>query len=187
MAKASKAALKANKLDAIADRGYFNRSQILTYDQTQITATVPRPETSGNRKKGMFVTADFTYDAEVDIYICPARKKLTYRYTREECGLMHRQYWQSECQRCPLQSRCTTGKERRITRREHERLIDKAIARMKRDPDLMRTRRSTVEHPFGTLKAWMGPSHFLTRGLQNVGAEMALRESVSTCSRWIMK
>ena len=105
--------------------------------------------------------------------------------TREEGGLMHRRYWQNECQRCPLQSRCTTGKERRITRWEHEHLIDEAIARMERDPDLMRTRRCTVEHPFGTFKAWMGPSHFLTRGLKNVGTEMALNVLAYNIKRMI--
>ena len=141
MAKAAKAVLKLDKLEAIADRGYFNGSQILTCDQVRITATVPRPETSGNRKKGMFVKADFAYNAETDVYICPAGKHLTYRYTREEGGLMQRRYWQNECQRCPLQPHCTTGKERRITRWEHEHLINEAAARMERDPDLMRTRR----------------------------------------------
>jgi len=185
MAKAAKAALKLDKLETIADRGYFNGSQILTCDQAQITATVPRPETSGNRKKGMFVKADFTYDTKADIYICPAGKQLKYRYTREEGGLMHRRYWQNECQHCPLKSRCTTGKERRITRWEHEHLIDEATARMVRDPDLMRTRRCTVEHPFGTLKSWMGTTHFLTRRLKNVGAEMALNVLAYNIKRMI--
>lgn len=185
MAKAAKAALKLDKLNAIADRGYFSGAELLTCDEAQITATVPRPETSGNRKKGMFVKADFTYDDEVDVYNCPAGKQLTYRYTREEGGLMHRRYWQNECQYCPLKSRCTTGKERRITRWEHEHLIDEANARMERDPNLMRTRRCTVEHPFGTLKSWMGPSHFLTRGLKNVGAEMALNVLAYNIKRMI--
>ena len=185
MAKAAKAALKVDKLDAIADRGYFNGSQILTCDQAQITVTVPRPETSGNRKKGMFVKADFTYDAEADVYNCPAGKQLTYRYTCEEGGLMHRRYWQNECQHCPLKSRCTTGKERRITRWEHEHLIDEAIQRMERDPDLMRTRRCTVEHPFGTLKSWMGTTYFLTKRLKNVGAEMALNVLAYNMKRMI--
>ena len=185
MAKAAKAALKLDKLDAIADRGYFSGAQLLACDEAQITTTVPRPETSGNRKKGMFVKADFTYDGEVDVYNCPAGKQLTYRYTREEGGLMHRRYWQNECQHCPLKSRCTTGKERRIARWEHEHLIDDANARMERDPNLMRARRCTVEHPFGTLKAWMGPTHFLTRRLKNVGAEMALNVLAYNIKRMI--
>lgn len=129
--------------------------------------------------------ADFTYDGEVDVYNCPAGKQLTYRYTREEGGLMHRRYWQNECQHCPLKSRCTTGKERRIARWEHEHLIDDANARMERDPNLMRARRCTVEHPFGTLKAWMGPTHFLTRRLKNVGVEMALNVLAYNIKRMI--
>ena len=98
---------------------------------------------------------------------------------------MHRRYWQNECQRCPLQPRCTTGKERRITRWENEHLIDEATGRMEREPDLMRTRRCTVEHPFGTLKSWMGTTHFLTKGLKNVGAEMALNVLAYNIKRMI--
>jgi transposase len=174
MAKAAKAALKAETLDVIADRGYFSGVELLACHKDEITATVPRPETSGNRKKGMFVKADFIYDAEADSYTCPAGKVLTYRYTREEGGLMHRRYWQNDCQYCRLKARCTTGKERRITRWEHEHLIDAMHARMDETPDMMRTRRCTVEHPFGTIKAWMGATHFQMRRLRNVGTEMAL-------------
>lgn len=185
MAKAAKEALKLNELEVVADRGYFNGSQILICDKAQITATIPRPETSGNRKKGMYVKADFAYDTEADVYICPAGMHLSYRYTREEGGLMQRRYWQNECQRCALKPSCTTGKERRIARWEHEHLIDQAAARMERDPNLMRTRRCTVEHPFGTLKSWMGTTHFLTRRLKNVGAEMALNVLAYNIKRMI--
>jgi len=174
MAKAAKAALAADRLNVVADRGYFSGAEILACDEDEITATVPRPETSGNRKKGMFVKADFIYDAAADTYTCPAGKVLTYRYTREEGGLMHRRYWQNDCQHCPLKARCTTGKERRITRWEHEHLIEAMYARMDETPDLMRTRRCTVEHPFGTIKAWMGATHFQMRRLRNVRTEMAL-------------
>ena len=143
MARAAKAALEAETLEAIADRGYFNGAELLACHEDRITATVPRPETSGNRKKGMFVKADFAYDAATDVYRCPAGKALTYRYTREEDGLMLRRYWQNDCQHCPLKSRCTTGKERRITRWEHEHLVEAMYARMERDPDLMR---QTAQH-----------------------------------------
>lgn len=185
MAQAAKTALKLEKLDAIADRGYFSGAEILACDKAQITATVPRPDTSGNRKKGMFVKADFVYDGEADIYTCPAGKQLTYRYTREERGLMHRRYWQNDCQHCPLKLGCTTGKERRITRWDHEHLIEEMYDRMERDPNLMRARRCTVEHPFGTLKAWMGATHFQTRRLKNVGAEMALHVLAYNIKRMI--
>ena len=185
MAQAAKTALKLEKLDAIADRGYFSGAEILACDKAQITATVPRPDTSGNRKKGMFVKADFVYDGEADIYTCPAGKQLTYRYTREERGLTHRRYWQNDCQHCPLKLGCTTGKERRITRWDHEHLIEEMYDRMERDPNLMRARRCTVEHPFGTLKAWMGATHFQTRRLKNVGAEMALHVLAYNIKRMI--
>ncbi|AQQ02875.1 IS1182 family transposase [Roseibium algicola] len=174
MAKMAKQALQAEKLNAIADRGYFNSAELLACDEDGITATVPRPETSGNRKKGMFVKADFFYDADSDTYTCPSGKVLTYRYTREENGLMHRRYWHNDCQFCPMKARCTTGKERRITRWEHEHLIETMYQRMEETPDLMRTRRCTVEHPFGTIKAAMGATHFQMRRLKNVRTEMAL-------------
>jgi hypothetical protein len=99
---------------------------------------------------------------------------LTYPYTREEGGLKVRRYWINECQHCPLQSQCTSGKERRITRWEHGHLVDEMRKRLDRDPDLMTQRRSTVEHPFGTIKAWMGATHFQMRRLRNVRTEMAL-------------
>lgn len=185
MAKAAKAALDADRLDAIADRGYFNGAELLSCHQDGITATVPRPETSGNRKKGMFVKADFSYNAETDSYTCPAGKELIYRYTREEKGLMHRRYWQNDCQSCPLKTRCTTGKERRITRWEHEHLIDAIYARMEEVPETMRVRRCTVEHPFGTIKAWMGATHFQMRRLRNVRTEMALNVLAYNIKRMI--
>ena len=116
MAKAAMETLKLDKLDAIADRGYFNGAELLSCHEAGITATVPRPETSNNRKKGMFVKADFVYDGSADTYVCPAGKSLAYRYTTEEKGLMLRRCWRTDCSSCPLKAPCTTGKERRITR-----------------------------------------------------------------------
>ncbi len=167
------------------DCGYFSGAEILACDEDEITATVPRPETSGNRKKHMFVKADFLYDAAADTFTCPARKTLTYSYTREEGGLKHRRYWLNDCQYCPLKARCTTGKERRITRWEHEHLVEAMQARMNETPGLMRTRRCTVEHPFGTIKAWMGATHFQMRRLRNVRTEMAFNVLAYNIKRMI--
>ena len=174
MATAAKDALGRDELHAIADKGYFSGAEILACHEAGITTTVPRPETSGNRGKGMFVKADFQYEPDRDVYRCPAGNELTYRYTREEGGLQVRRYWINACQHCPLQPRCTSGKERRITRWEHEELIDEMRERLSRDPDPMTLRRCTVEHPFGTIKAWMGATHFQMRRLKNVRTEMAL-------------
>jgi transposase len=174
MAAAAKNALRRDDLHAIADKGYFSGTEILACHEADITTTVPRPATSGNAAKGMFVKADFTYDAGRDVYVCPAGEELIYRYTTEERGVQLRRYWINQCQTCPLQSKCTTGTERRITRWEHEDLVDDMRNRLGRDPDPMTLRCCTVEHPFGTIKAWMGATHFLTRRLKNVRTEMAL-------------
>lgn len=185
MAKASKEVLGRENLHAIADRGYFSGAEILACHEAGITVTVPRPETSGNRSKGMFVKADFLYLPERDVYLCPAGNELTYRYTREEGGLQVGRYWTNACRHCALRHRCTGGKERRITRWEHEHLVDEMRERLGRDPDLMTVRRCTVEHPFGTIKAWMGTTHFLTRRLRNVRTEMALNVPAYNIKRMI--
>ncbi|WP_414898533.1 IS1182 family transposase [Rhodovulum sp. YEN HP10] len=174
MAAAAREVLQRDDLHAIADKGYFSGSQILACHQAGITTTVPRPETSGSRARGMYVKADFAYDPARDAYVCPAGEELTYRYTREEDGLRVGRYWTNECQSCPVRHRCTSGKERRITRWDHEHLVDAMRKRLGGEADPMTLRRCTVEHPFGTLKAWMGHTHFLTRRLKNVGTEMAL-------------
>ena len=174
MAMAAKYALGRDTLHALADKGYFSGVEIAACDKAGITVTMPRPETSGNRSKGMYVKADFKYDAARDVYICPTGDTLTYRYTREEDGLQVRRYWTNECQHCPVKSRCTTGTERRVTRWEYEHLVDEMRDRLRSATDPMTLRRSTVEHPFGTIKAWMGTTHFLMRRLKNVRTEMAL-------------
>lgn len=174
MATAAKEVLARDELHVLADKGYFSSREILTCFDAGITTTVPRPETSGNRGKGMYVKADFSYEADKDVYRCPAGEALSYRYTTEEDGLQLRRYWTGECGNCPIKSRCTTGRERRITRWEHEHLIEEAQIRLRGPSEPMTARRSTVEHPFGTIKAWMGATHFLTRRLPNVKTEMAL-------------
>ena len=185
MAKSAKAALGRDEMRAVADKGYFSGREILACHEDGITTTLPRPETSGNRKKDMYVKADFAYDADADVYRCPAGQTLTYRYTTEEKGLVVRRYWASVCQTCPVKTRCTTGKERRITRWEHEHLVEAMHDRMSRDPALMGLRRSTVEHPFGTIKAWMGATHFRMRRLRNVRTEMAFHVLAYNIKRMI--
>ena len=185
MAKGAKAALGRDEMSVVADKGYFSGREILACHEEGITTTLPRPETSGNRKKGMYVKADFAYDVDEDVYRCPAGETLTYRYTTEEKGLVVRRYWASVCQTCPVRARCTTGKERRITRWEHEPLVDAMHDRMSRDPALMGLRRSTIEHPFGTIKAWMGATHFRMRRLRNVRTEMAFHVLAYNIKRMI--
>jgi hypothetical protein len=174
VAQATKAALKTDTLEAVADRGYFSGEEILACDQAGITVTLPKPMTSGIQAKGRFGKQDFVYLPEEDVYRCPAGERLKYYYTNVENGLRLRRYWTNACRTCALKSRCTTGVQRRITRWEHEHVIEAVQKRLDENPQAMRTRRETVEHPFGTIKARMGVTHFLMKTLPRVAAEMAL-------------
>ena len=162
-------------LTVIADRGYFKNEEILACDQAGMTPLVPKPLTSGAKAEGRFGKQDFVYIPQDNVYRCPAGERLTWRFDSVENGLTLRTYWASTCSTCPIKPQCTTGQERRIKRWEHEAVIDAMQERLDRTPDAMRIRRQTVEHPFGTLKAWMGATHFLTRGLNRVSTEMSLQ------------
>jgi len=172
--KQAKATLRVASLDAVADRGYFSSEEILACEDAGITVTLPKPMTSGIKAKGRFGKQDFRYAAKDDVYICPAGQKLTYRYTNEEDGLALRRYWTNICQGCAIKHKCSTGKERRITRWEHEHVLEAVQKRLDQNPKAMRQRRETVEHPFGTIKARMGATHFLMKTLPRVASEMAL-------------
>jgi transposase len=174
MAKQAKAVLQAEELAAVADRGYFNSPEILACHKAGITVTLPKPMTSSAKADGRYSRQDFVYIAAEDVYRCPAGERLTYRYTNEEAGKVLRRYWTTACSKCPLKSQCTTGPERRIARWEHEHLLDAVQQRLDANPQAMRQRRETVEHPFGTMKARMGATHFVTKTLPKVAAEMAL-------------
>ncbi len=167
-------AIGTERLTAVADRGYFRGEEIRACDQAGITTYLPKPMTSGAKANGRFDRADFIYDAQKDEYHCPADQALIWRYsTTEKAMLMHR-YWSSHCQQCALKEQCTPSQQRRITRWEHESVIEALQHRLDQAPQMMRVRRQTVEHPFGTLKAWMGYTHFLTKTLDRVSTEMSL-------------
>jgi len=172
VAKDAKAALQTERLEAVADRGYFNGEEILACEEAGITVTLPKPMTSNSKAEGRFGKQD--YVAEEDVYICPAGERLSYHYTNEENGLVLRRYWTNACQSCAIKHSCTTAKERRITRWEHEHILEAVQRRLDEHPEKMRQRRETVEHPFGTIKARMGATHFLMKTLPRVAAEMAL-------------
>ena len=174
IAKQTKAALETETLDAVADRGYFNGKEILACEKAGITVTLPKPLTSGSKAKGRFSKQDFVYLADEDVYRCPAGERLVYHFTNQEKGLTLHRYWTNACQGCPIKDQCTTGKERRITRWEHEHVLEAVEQRLDEHPEKMRQRRETVEHPFGTIKCWMGATHFQMKTLKRVGTEMAL-------------
>jgi hypothetical protein len=174
MASQAKEVLHADRLDVVADRGYFNSPEILACDQADITVTLPKPMTSGAKADGRFGKQDFVYLSTEDVYRCPAGEKMTYRFTGEEAGKMLRHYWTTACPTCPLKSQCTPASLRRIARWEHEHVLEAVQRRLDENPQAMRQRRETVEHPFGTLKMRMGATHFLMKRLPKVATEMAL-------------
>jgi transposase len=174
MAQQAKDAVGAQELTVVADRGYFKSELILECENSGITPLVPKSMTSNNRAEGRFDKQDFIYIAEDDEYRCPAGQRAIWRFTTVEHGLKIHKYWTSACPRCPIKAQCTSGEYRRITRWQHEAVLEAMQERLDRMPDAMRVRRRTVEHPFGTLKMWMGATHFLTKTLPRVSAEMSL-------------
>jgi len=174
MAEQARNALGCKELSVVADRGYFKSEEILACEQAGIRPIVPKPQTSNSTAEGRFGKQDFIYVAETNEFRCPAGQRLIYRYTSLEAGLRTHTYWSSACQSCAIKNQCTPSTERRVRRWEHEAVLEAMQDRLDHAPEMMRVRRQTVEHPFGTIKAWMGATHFLTRTLPRVSTEMSL-------------
>ena len=175
MATRAKQALETDTLDAVADRGYYSGEQVLACERAGISVTLPRPMTSGAKAADRFGKGDFLYPPQENAYLCPAGETLPHRHTTVENGLTLHRYWTNACSACPMKAACTTGKERRVKRWEHEDVLETVQRRLDADSLAMRVRRETVEHPFGTLKARMGATHFLIKTLPRVSTEMALQ------------
>ena len=193
MATKAKEAIGTDELTALADRGYYNGDEVLACTKAGITPLVPKPDTSPAKAKGQYSKDDFAYEADTDSYHCPAGEQLTNRFTSIEDGKALRIYWTTACSGCAVKARCTTGKERRIRRWEHEDVLDAMQQRLDAMPEAMDLRRQTAEHVFGTLKHWMGggaarlrrgnaslegaggATHFKMKGLTKVSAEMSLQ------------
>ena len=174
MAKHAREAMGVEELSVVADRGYFKGEEILACHEAGITVFVPKILTSGATAAGRFGKGDFIYDTSTNEYRCPAGQSLIWRYASVEKGLKLHRYWSSNCRNCALKGRCTPSSERRVSRWEHESVVEAMQSRLDQAPEMMRIRRQTVEHPFGTLKSWMGATHFLTRTLTRVSTEMSL-------------
>ena len=174
MARRTREVLQGDSLTVLADRGYFSGEQILACEEAGIATLVPKPLTSGSKADGRFDKRDFVYDAERDEYRCPAGERAIWRFSTVEKGLTIHKYWTSACPKCPIKAQCTPSDYRRVARWEHEDVLDAMQARLDRMPQASRLRRQTAEHPFATLKAWMGSSHFLTKTLPKVRTEMSL-------------
>ncbi|MHC2002831.1 IS1182 family transposase [Methylobacterium sp. CM6241] len=185
----AQAATGCDTLTVLADRGYLNGEQVLACEGTGVLPCVPKTLTSGHAKRGLFTGQDFVYDAENDHYTCPAGQHLTKGPARSdrraEGDEMDHYRNLTACLDCALKPRCTPAETRRVKRWVHEGVLDAMQARLDRMPDAMKIRRQTVEHPFGTLKAWMGATHFLTRTLARVRTEMSLQVLAYNMKRMI--
>ncbi len=162
-------------LTVLADKGYYSGDTIKAAQDEGMTPVVPKALTSGNTKKGMFSKDDFIYNADRDAYTCPEGKELPYSFEASENGRAIWIYTSTQsCKDCRIKSQCTTSKTRRVRRWEHEDRLDNMAAILRARPELMTVRKSTVEHPYGTIKSWMGATHFLTKRLPNVSTEISL-------------
>jgi len=151
----SREALNQDNLTIIADRGYFRSEEILASYHAGFRPLIPKTYTSNNVAQGRFARTDFIFIASDNEYLCPAGERLRQTGSTTNDNKIYQSYTSPKCKNCHIKTQCTTGKERRIRRWEHE-------------------ERQTVEHPFGTIKAWMGATHFLTRTLGRVSTEMSL-------------
>jgi hypothetical protein len=174
MATQAHEAIGTKRIEVVADRGYYSGTEILACEEAGIKTYVPKTVTSNSKAAGRFSKLDFVYIAKDDEYRCPAGQRLPFRHSTVEHGMKINVYYTSVCQSCALKSQCTTGTERRVRRWEHEAVLDAVQRRLDRKPDQMKVRRRTVEHIFGTLKHWMGSTHFLMKSLAKVGTEMSL-------------
>jgi transposase len=185
MGTEAKAATGIEEPQVLTDRGYFNGPEILKCVESGITPLVPKPLTSNAKAAGRFDKRDFIYNPKRDEYRCPAGKRAIYRFTSVEDGLTIHRYWSSACPRCPIRSACTPSDYRRISRWEHEAVLERMQARLDRMPKAGILRRRTVEHVFGTLKAWMGATHFLMKTIPKVRIELSLHVLAYNLKRMI--
>jgi len=174
MSERARKAIAADTIEAVADRGYFSNEEIKACEEADITTYLPKPKTSNKRTQGYYSKDDFIYRADDDEYECPAGERLVQHTTTTQNGLTIHRYWTNVCGACALKEQCTPGKERRVNRWKHEEFIERLQQRLDENPEMMRVRRETAEHPFGTLKGWAGPQHFKMKTLMHVSTEMSL-------------
>ena len=175
MAIQARDAMGTQELTAIADRGYFKSEEILASHEAGINVYVAKTrnfECCG-RWPIWPEPISFMMPSVTNTAVLP-EKHLIWRFETIEHGLKLHRYWSSNCKTCSMKMQCTPGEQRRISRWEHEDILEAMQARLDHSPDIMRIRRQTVEHPFGTIKFWMGSAHFLTRTMERVSTEMSL-------------
>jgi len=175
VARQAKENLSVDQLEVVADKGYYNNSEVSRCVEQNITPYIAKPDTSANTQQGLFGKSKFQYDVTKDVYVCPAGKELTHRFNTEEQGRQLRYYRASACKCCSMKKQCTRNKANRtITREADETVMEVMAARVAAHPEKLQLRKQLCEHPFGTLKRWFGYSYFLVKGLEKVRCEWSL-------------
>ena len=185
MASQAKDVLGVEQLEVIADSGYYNGHEVAGCLAEDIIPYVPRTYTSRSKNLGRYGKQDFVFNQKKDCYICPAKQTLHYQFATIEQNREIKYYTTTQCKTCALKPRCTTNKYRRITRWVDEEIMDAMEAALNRNPGKMKLRKQTVEHPYGTIKSWMGATHFLTKRIKNVSTEMNLHVLAYNMKRMI--
>ena len=174
-ANAARENLGVDQIDVVADRGYYKIEDIEGCEAAGVTPYVPKPLRGSAVKNGFFTKEQFHYDADADVLICPGGEKLEPKYKRkirdnDAIGFVNKK----ACKGCDLRARCTNATFRKVTRYANEAILDRMAARLAANPGVMDQRRESVEHPFGSIKQWMGQRDFLTRRIENVRGEFSL-------------
>ena len=167
--------LAVDRIDAVADAGYFKIEDIEACENAGVVPHVPKPQRGSTVSQGLFPKERFRYDGGEDIYICPDGQRLALHSKRKRRGLFFASYAnRAACKECQLKSKCTKSAFRRVLRYVDEAILERMAERLAARPELLDARRESVEHPFGSIKQWMGQGAFLTRRLENVRGEFSI-------------
>lgn len=177
MAQAAQTELPAPTLNAVADAGYHAAPQLEKCEQAQVTTYVPAPGgTAGRSKDGaaVYPKTEFKYQSDTNSYRCPAGQELPFAAQGHNRGILRHYYYKpTACATCHLKAQCTSADYRRLSRLPNEAVVERQAARVAAKPEIVRERKTIVEHVFGTMRLW-GHDTFLCRGLAAVRAEFAL-------------
>lgn len=176
-AVAAREALDVERINVVADKGYFAIEDIAASEAGNAFPIIPRPRRGAAASRNLFIKEQFQYDATADHYICPGGQTLPPNGKKQyvRVGVFEQKYRNYRaCKQCPLKPRCTESEARTVSRYENEEVLERMAERLAARPEALNLRRETVEHPFGSIKQWMGQGAFLTRRLDNVRGEFSL-------------
>lgn len=166
--------LGSSRFRVVADAGYSNGKQAAECEAKGLELHIPAARAVHTSSGGFFYSREhFQYDSQSDTYTCPAGKILVRKRTRpKELDIVYRAS-PDDCSGCHLKPHCTKSAQRSFCRHLHEDVLVRMQERA--TPDAMRLRRSTVEHPFATMKYRIfGHPRLLLRGLSGARVEISL-------------